>query len=760
VFIGDYIKMTLRKIIHQGLDLEDSVDNLNINLDNSLGFHHVNDGVVENYYNIRASNTCRPTETNNITWDYVKIPIVAYNYDTDLAQSLDLNIYGITNDGEVYYLGQELVSLNANTSLNQNILFNLRGCSNLAGLYSTSGSVALPTNLLTDNQATGTDTLGNTTGFTGRAASIFSSNSYARSGTKSIYTVTAGATYPEGIDLDYATVSANTTYILHFWARGSGQLRAQINEYNGGTFLSNTYGTSQSLSNTEWRKFYVYVTTGASTNRIVPSLYTPSQQSATVYADEFYLATGSDSTNGYMNSNGDYIRSKLNLPMRFKHFDTINIRKSWLGDNHIYRNTHYYAPTTVSSKNPVLWYKATYNANMQTDFDDLRFAWFDGVTELPYWLHKKINSTSANFFIQMPIASNETSVWFHSYYGDSSLSSASDGFGVFRWFDDFEDGAWSSRSLPYENWNTLAGGTPAIESSSPISGTYSLKHTGDGTSIGSVRPTALYSTSTGHNNLPLTYTIEFDFKSTTQSGTYSPWINLWYIYFEDSQNWLKVDTYWHSAAPNQMKLRIQKCISGTTTTVNEVNYNGAKLTNGTVYHTQISVQKYATTTYVMAKIINGSDSTIATASGTCSHTYMDFHNDFTPFIGGVGANESSVIVFDNFRMAQYGMMGVSSTVGPETNLSGTIDEIPDENSNSVFLTVPYDWISKNYGYIEYQKYNQAPVRSKLAPIPNNGILKMLYENLDNYNAIRVCVDGTVNGNFKFNIPNIEYGYLI
>lgn len=75
------------------------------------------------------------------------------------------------------------------------------------------------TNLLTANQSTCTDTLGNTTGFTEYGAvTLSSSTDYSMQGTKSLKVVTPGEVVAEGVYFT-TTVSASTTYTFSAWVK-------------------------------------------------------------------------------------------------------------------------------------------------------------------------------------------------------------------------------------------------------------------------------------------------------------------------------------------------------------------------------------------------------------------------------------------------------------------------------------------------------------------------------------------------------------
>jgi hypothetical protein len=81
----------------------------------------------------------------------------------------------------------------------------------------------------------------------------------------------------------------------------------------------------------------------------------------------------------------------------------------------------------------------TYDADMQPDFDDIRFRDSDGSTELAHWRESYIDSTSAVFWVKVPsVPSGNKTIYM--YYGNDAASDASDGDATFEFFDDFEDG--------------------------------------------------------------------------------------------------------------------------------------------------------------------------------------------------------------------------------------------------------------------------------------------------------------------------------
>ncbi len=99
----------------------------------------------------------------------------------------------------------------------------------------------------------------------------------------------------------------------------------------------------------------------------------------------------------------------------------------------------------------------TYDSDMQTDFDDIRFRASDGTTALDFWLESKTDSTSAVFWVEVPSIPNGSST-IYMYYKNSLATSASNGSNTFTFFDDFP-----GSSLDSGKWNST-GDAPTVSS--------------------------------------------------------------------------------------------------------------------------------------------------------------------------------------------------------------------------------------------------------------------------------------------------------
>jgi len=88
--------------------------------------------------------------------------------------------------------------------------------------------------------------------------------------------------------------------------------------------------------------------------------------------------------------------------------------------------------------------KINYDADMKADFSDLRFTSSDGTTEIDYWIHEYVASTSAVVWVKVPSipASSTTNIFM--YYGNNAAVTTSNGGNTFLVFDDFNDGSIDS----------------------------------------------------------------------------------------------------------------------------------------------------------------------------------------------------------------------------------------------------------------------------------------------------------------------------
>lgn len=83
----------------------------------------------------------------------------------------------------------------------------------------------------------------------------------------------------------------------------------------------------------------------------------------------------------------------------------------------------------------------TYDSNMQSDFDDLRFTWYDTTSDeevsIDYWLDMYVDSEYAVVWVEVPSIRGSGQEVLYIYYGDPDAISGSNGEATFVFFDDF-----------------------------------------------------------------------------------------------------------------------------------------------------------------------------------------------------------------------------------------------------------------------------------------------------------------------------------
>ncbi|MEY2664987.1 MAG: hypothetical protein RLZZ480_92 [Candidatus Parcubacteria bacterium] len=128
--------------------------------------------------------------------------------------------------------------------------------------------------------------------------------------------------------------------------------------------------------------------------------------------------------------------------------------------------------TTYS--NAVVQMFVTFDADMQADFDDLRFTDDDGTTALPFWIGSSTASTMAEVWVKVPSLAAEDAATVYMYYNNPTATASSSMEDTFIAADDFEDGDFTE----YSGQTTLF----AVDGSFAFDGAYGLDNTGDETS--------------------------------------------------------------------------------------------------------------------------------------------------------------------------------------------------------------------------------------------------------------------------------------
>jgi hypothetical protein len=122
--------------------------------------------------------------------------------------------------------------------------------------------------------------------------------------------------------------------------------------------------------------------------------------------------------------------------------DNISWGNNWWSDSYTKRKTiNLNVPSGTTPENYTILLNITYDSDMQTDFDDLRFIRYqDNTTELDYWIETKKNSNYANIWLQLQdsiTTTDKTHAWM--YYGNPTATNNSNGTKTFEFFDDFQE---------------------------------------------------------------------------------------------------------------------------------------------------------------------------------------------------------------------------------------------------------------------------------------------------------------------------------
>lgn len=148
-------------------------------------------------------------------------------------------------------------------------------------------------------------------------------------------------------------------------------------------------------------------------------------------------------------------------------------RKSHLITNQTGMGTNYQIRINVYYGSGIDNNNIVYLNNLcQTDFDDVRFTNSDGNTELYYWRETYSLGSNGIFWIKLTDNLDSTNCTVYIYYGDSIVSTTSNGENTFIVFDHF-----STSTLNSTIWSNVSTPTTSITSSiiSTGSGTTSWK---------------------------------------------------------------------------------------------------------------------------------------------------------------------------------------------------------------------------------------------------------------------------------------------
>jgi hypothetical protein len=180
------------------------------------------------------------------------------------------------------------------------------------------------------------------------------------------------------------------------------------------------------------------------------------------------------------------------------------VSASWLIDNYDYRKNIILTGNTSGAQTDYqILLNVTYESEMQSDFDDLRFC--NETHQLDAWLESKVDSSYAFVWVEFPTTpANGVNQTYYMYYGNTAAVNDWDIGATFLFGDDFDD-----NSIDSVKWNTPTDSGTGI----------TLSETGgeikiSGTSSDVDANANLYSKYT----LPSTYILEYNLKTVSYTA--------------------------------------------------------------------------------------------------------------------------------------------------------------------------------------------------------------------------------------------------
>lgn len=425
---------------------------------------------------------------------------------------------------------------------------------------------------------------------------------------------------------------------------------------------------------------------------------------------------------------------QVNLPKRWLYFQSINLKRAWLdGWSKRKRINVTSGSSTWYSSYVVRNITVTYDSDMNSDFSDVRFTDKDGRTLLCSERESYTSSTSAVFNVLVPELANGETRTIYMYYGNSAATIQGNPFNIFTYYDDLEDGLYTGRSSPYLNWTSRTG-TLSIESTSPITGAYSLKHQSSGTlNYGSVY--------FPYNHT--SYEVSFDFKLTSQgSATNTPYVNLWYIAYEDSDSWMRIDTYWSGS---YQILRLVKNNNGSLTTYGTWNWRTSKLPTGTIYN---------------IRIVDSMNSNCKVYVDGTLRINASYSTTLVRDTFSLGCNADSGGVWDNFRFSTLDTGISTGAFGSEESTILVGPDTPSEDDTSILYSTPSDWTGTDPASLETTEIDTDEYDTKDVLVTPLDVLEHGYNGIDRYVGLKLGLNLQADINCNVRINSLSGAYEV
>lgn len=415
---------------------------------------------------------------------------------------------------------------------------------------------------------------------------------------------------------------------------------------------------------------------------------------------------------------------QVNLPKRWLNFesDSMVLKRAWL-DGWSKRKVQ---PITAGSEtldsHPVK-ITLTYDADMKSDFSDVRFIHSDGRTPLCAYLYSYTASTSAVFYVNYPNSNEGRNIYVQ--YGNSTATLVSNIDNVFTFADDFND-----NSLDTTKWETVSGGGGSVAETNQ-----EIRITSDGTN-------RIYLKS--KEEFDPDFTLEFRAKRSenieaawgwdgvTSGGTDTPYNG----YFLQYRSWL--------GTPD---ITLFKYVNGTATTMEShavtlaANYDDYR------------VESYLDGDDVINKVyLNDVEIIDSTDAGT----------PFTSGFIGFTARETPAALnayYDFVRVHGYSETApAAGTIGSEESTITVDPDTATEDDTSILFTLPADWSAASPACLESTEIHHTVFDTNDIPISARDILEHGISGADVYMGMRIRAQilGDVNTYVKFNSASYAY----
>ena len=367
-------------------------------------------------------------------------------------------------------------------------------------------------------------------------------------------------------------------------------------------------------------------------------------------------------------------------------------------------------------------FNISYEPEMQADFDDIRFTDENNVP-LSYWIESITNSHSAKVWVKVPEINATNGATVKMYYGNSTLTSESNGNDVFEFFDDF------SSSLDPDKWTTVYN-TPNGGSCDVTTEDGKLKVSVRGPSY-AVQADAYAKTQASFNfeNTPLE--IEYSADQVISSGE-GAW---WYSGFILSNDTTMPSKYCGGSYVPDNGIAIRQPLDGYGSTGTAINVNSYVDSSSTsIYHTSnnpgthkfnLIMDKENVTLYVDDEVVA-----------------EDVNHNLTEYDSYIYFLRSSDQYIWNTQKWDYVIVRQHATDEPTYTISENIEEISFSNNKSISILPSSDGTLTDYQMsfnISYEPEMQADFDDIRFTDENNVPLSYWIESITNSHSSKVWV---------------------